>query len=177
MHHGVFFACEDFWRKVRDFNPCLRFFFFFFKAEISSRTPNLPFFRPVPVRSSSASWDDYGQMFPDELRVSSFPDSFPHHAWTAWSAHSDFVGSRMSAFWYNLESAFLAEWPGSFTCYCGETGMERTPNKSQHTKLTLEKKFSRRSCRDSNWQPFDHKSGALTNKLSRLFSQWRTREK
>ena len=25
----------------------------------------------------------------------------------------------------NLPSAFLAEWPGSFTCYCGYTGVER----------------------------------------------------
>ena len=28
--------------------------------------------------------------------------------------------------------------------------------------------FSRSSCRDSNSRPFDHESGALTNKLSRL---------
>ena len=46
--------------------------------------------------------------------------------------------------------------------------MQRTPNKSPHTKLTQGKKFSRRSCRDSNSQPFDHESGALTNKLLRL---------
>ena len=26
-------------------------------------------------------------------------------------------------------------------CDCGNTGVERTPNKSQHTKLTLEKKI------------------------------------
>ena len=39
----------------------------------------------------------------------------------------------------NLPPALLAEWPGSFTCHCGNTGVERTPNKSQHTKLTLEK--------------------------------------
>ena len=25
-------------------------------------------------------------------------------------------------------------------CHCGNTGVEHTPNKSQHTKLTLEKK-------------------------------------
>ena len=37
--------------------------------------------------------------------------------------------------------ALLAEWPGSFTCHCGNTRVERTPNKSQHTKLTLEKKI------------------------------------
>ena len=30
------------------------------------------------------------------------------------------------------------------------------------------RKFSRRSCRDSNSQPFDYESSALTNKLSRL---------
>ena len=34
----------------------------------------------------------------------------------------------------------MEEWPGSFTCHCGNTGVERTPNKSHHTKLTLEKK-------------------------------------
>ena len=30
---------------------------------------------------------------------------------------------------------------GSFTSHCGNTGMERTPNNSQHTNLTLEKKI------------------------------------
>ena len=40
-----------------------------------------------------------------------------------------------------LPSALLAEWPGSFTCHCSNTGVERTPGKSQHTKLTLEKKI------------------------------------
>ena len=36
---------------------------------------------------------------------------------------------------------FLAEWPGFFTCYCGNTGVERYRNKSQHRKSTLEKKI------------------------------------
>ena len=44
-------------------------------------------------------------------------------------------------FRFNLPSALLAECPGSFTCHCGNTGVERTPNKSQHTRLTLEKKI------------------------------------
>ena len=39
-------------------------------------------------------------------------------------------------------------------------------NKSQHRKSTLEKKFSRRSCRDSNPRPFSPESGALTTELS-----------
>ena len=44
-------------------------------------------------------------------------------------------------------------------------------NKSQHRKLTLEKKKekkSRRSSRDSTPRPFDHESGALTTELSPL---------
>ena len=41
----------------------------------------------------------------------------------------------------NLPPAFLAEWPRSFTCHCSNRGVEQTPKKkSQHTKLTLEKK-------------------------------------
>ena len=41
----------------------------------------------------------------------------------------------------NLPPALLAELPGSFTCHYANTGMEQTPKKSQHTKLTLEKKI------------------------------------
>ena len=41
----------------------------------------------------------------------------------------------------NLPPAPEAEWLGSFMCHCSNTGVERTPNKSQHTKLTLEKKI------------------------------------
>ena len=41
-------------------------------------------------------------------------------------------------------------------------------NKSQHRKLTLEKKFSCCSSRDLNPQPFDHECGALTTELSPL---------
>ena len=41
----------------------------------------------------------------------------------------------------NLPPALLTEWPGSFTCHCQNTGVERTLNKSQRTKLTLEKKI------------------------------------
>ena len=41
-------------------------------------------------------------------------------------------------------------------------------NKSQHRKLTRRRKFSRRSCRDSNPRPFNHEFGALTTALSPL---------
>ena len=39
----------------------------------------------------------------------------------------------------NQPSAFLAEWPESFTCYSSNTEIKRYRNKSQHGKLTLEK--------------------------------------
>ena len=85
-------------------------------------------------------------MFPEELRVGSFPDRFPHSAWTAWSTHSYFVGSRVYIcvrvtcylhFRQNDRGFFVV----FFTCHCGSTGMERTPNEIQHTKSTLEKKI------------------------------------
>ena len=47
----------------------------FFKVEISSRTL-IPLFMPGSVNSGSANWDDCGQVFPDELCVSSFLDRF-----------------------------------------------------------------------------------------------------
>ena len=46
-------------------------------------------------------------------------------------------------------------------CHCGNTGVEQTLNKSQHTKFTLEKKILYCSCRDLNSQTFNHKSSTL----------------
>ena len=65
--------------------------------EISWHT-QIPLFTQGSVLSGSASWDDCDRMFPDELRVSLFLDRFPHYACTAaYSAHCDFVGSRVYA--------------------------------------------------------------------------------
>ena len=77
-----------------------------------------------------------------------------------YSAHSDFVGSSC-----NLPPALL-----SFTCYCGNTEVERTPNYSTHRKLTLErkKKLSLCSCRGSNPATFRSRvQRALPGELSR----------
>ena len=52
--------------------PALLFSFFFFKVDISSH-PLIPLFTLGSVHSGSASWDDCGRVFPDELRESSFP--------------------------------------------------------------------------------------------------------
>ena len=52
---------------------------------------------------------------------------------------------------------------GVFTCHCGNTWVERKPNKIQHTKLTLEKKILPPFL--LGFESFDHESGALNNKL------------
>ena len=61
----------------------------------------------------------------------------------------------------NLTPLFLAECPGSFTCHCSNTRVERTLNKSQHTKLTLEKKILLPLLQDLNSQPVDRESVTL----------------
>ena len=82
---------QGFWENVWPFTPCLRFFFFL--LEISSCTL-IPLFTPALAHSGSESWGNCGQVVPDDLRVSSFPDRFPYSAWTAaWSAR--FVGPRV----------------------------------------------------------------------------------
>ena len=37
----------------------------------------------------------------------------------------------------NLSPALLADWPGSFTCYFGNTGVERIPKKESAQKVDL----------------------------------------
>ena len=59
----------------------------------------------------------------------------------------------------NLPLARLAEWPGSFTCYCwGRTDTE-IRDSTEH--WPRRRKLSRRSWRDSNSTPFDEQSVAL----------------
>ena len=122
--------------------PACAFFFFFFQVEISLRIL-IPLLTPVLVHSGSASWDDCDRVFADELRVSSFPDRVP-----TLGMDSSMVSplrlrwvEGVCVFRCNLPPALFADWPGSFMCYCGNTGVEQTLNKSLHTKLTLEKKI------------------------------------
>ena len=78
-------------------NSFLACAFFFFKVEINSHTI-IPLFRSESVNGGSASSDDCDLVFPDELRVSSFPDRSQDYAWTAaLSAYSDFVGPKVYA--------------------------------------------------------------------------------
>ena len=75
---GFFLKCKDF-RKM--FNNSFPACAFFFKVEIRLRTL-IPLSRPGSVHSGSASWDDCGWVFPDELYVTSLPDRFPHYVCT-----------------------------------------------------------------------------------------------
>ena len=149
------FPCvRKFWENVRQFIPRLCYFFFC-KVEMRSRTL-IPLRRPKSVHSGSASWDDCGRVFPDELRVSLFPDRFPRYAYiAAWSAHPDFVGSRVYAclgvlchrhFWQNdrglLRATAVTRWWNGHRI------------KSTHKVNSGEENSPRRSCRDSNSQSF-----------------------
>ena len=162
--------------------PACASVFLCFEVEISSRAL-IPLFMPGSVHSSSASWDDCGPMFPDKLRVNSFPDSFP-----TLCLDSGIVSPLrlrwvkvVCVFSWNFPPALLAEWPGSFTFHCGNTGVERTPNKSHHTKLTLEKNVLppllpgfelatfrsriRRSCQVIQWQRWTTRGSGRGDKL------------
>ena len=159
------FPCvRGFWENVWQFIPCLCFFFFL--VNISSCTL-FPLFRPGSVHIGSASCDDCDQVFPDKLRVSLFPDRFPHYAWTtAKSAHSDSVGSKcVCVLRCNLSPPLLAEGPGSFTCQCSAViqGLNGHQIRVSTQSWLQRRKFSHCSCKDLNSQPFDHESSALTN--------------
>ena len=68
---AFFLACKGFGRMNDHSFPDFGFFLSF-KVEISSRTL-IPLLTPGSVHSDSANRDDCGQVFPDMLRVSSFP--------------------------------------------------------------------------------------------------------
>ena len=78
---GGFFQFAE---NVRPFIARLRLFLFclFLKWRLA-RAHYFHSFMPGSVHSGSTSEDDCGRMFPDKLRVSSFPDTFPHYARTA----------------------------------------------------------------------------------------------
>ena len=70
----------------------------------------------------------------------------------------------------NLPPALLAEWPGSFMCYCVNMGGTDTEIRVSTESWPWRRKFSCRSCRASNQRPFNHKSSTLTTELLPL--QW-----
>ena len=60
----------------------------------------------------------------------------------------------------------------SLTCHCGDAGCDGHRIRVSIDSQFWRRKFSRRSCRDSNSQPFDHESGTLNNKLSIADPLW-----
>ena len=68
-----------------------------------------------------------------------------------------------------LPPALLAELPWPFTCHCCNTGVERTPNKSQHTKLTLERKILPPLLPAFELTTFRSRVRRSTSKLTRRF--------
>ena len=102
-----FLACEDIWEKVRPFIPTCAFFLKWGLA----RTHLFHSFSSGSVHSDSANRDDCVLVSPDELRVSSFPDRFPHYAWTAAQpAQSDIRWVKgVCVFRCNLPPALSAE--------------------------------------------------------------------
>ena len=137
----LFPGLRRFWRMFdSSFLACP--FTFFFKVEIRS-SALISLFRPRTVHSGSASWGYCGRVFPDKLCVSLFPCRFPIlclHSGMVSPPHLRWV-KGVCMFRGNLPPALLAEWPGSFTCHCSNMRVERTLNKSQLTKFTLEKMF------------------------------------
>ena len=112
-----------FGEKVQPFIPCLCFKKKREKKEITEHIL-IPLFGPGSVHSGSAVWDDCGWVS-DELGVSLFPDKFPHFACGIVSPVRLHWVKGVCVFRCNLPPALLAEWPGSFTCHCGSTGMKR----------------------------------------------------
>ena len=65
----------------------------------------------------------------------------------------------------NLPPALLAEWPGSFMCYCSNVGGTDTEIRTSTENLPWTRKFSHCSSQNLNQRPFDHKCSALTTEL------------
>ena len=150
-----FLACEALGRMFdHSFPVCALIFFFFYGGDQLAHTNSILFCQDKPI---VAQWAE----------MTMAKCSLTSCLWTRFK-----IGSHpISAQWHSQPTPasldqgcvcldatchlqFLAEWPGSFMCHCSNMGLEWTLNKSQHTKLTLEKKFSCRSCQDSNSQTF-----------------------
>ena len=132
----------------------------FFKVEIRLHTL-IPLFRPGSVHSGSASGDDHGWVLRNDLPVSSFTDKFQHFAWSVISPLwlqwvKGVCVFRLTShlyFWQNDQGL------SSATAITG--GVERTPHKSQHKNLTLEKKILLPFLSAFKLTTFHHESGAL----------------
>ena len=120
---GFFLACNNFLKNVGPFIPCLPLFFFFL-VEISSHTL-IPLFMPGSVKLAQQA----------EMTVAECSPTV-----CMW-AHFQIGSHTMPWQWNSQPAPTLLGQECMRVCPCGNTGMERTLNKSQHTELTLERKI------------------------------------
>ena len=127
---------------------------------------------PQSVHNGQAGWHDCGRMFPDKLRVSTFLDRFPHYAWTAArSAHSDLVGSRVYAcLGVTCHLHFVQNDLNLLRATAVTRGWNGHRWRVSTQSWLWRREFSRRSCQDSNSQPFDHESDALPAPWLRMWT-------
>ena len=134
--------------NVRRIIPRLPFFFFsFFKVEVSSGAAISLLHRDQSTLAQQA------ETTVDEHSLTScmwarFPDRFPGPVPTVCL---NSMVSPLRLRWVKSVCVFRCNsppvffffynfwWPGSFTCHCGNTRVERTLNKSQHRLFILEK--------------------------------------
>ena len=109
----------------------------FLHMEISSGTP-ISTLVQGSGHSGSASWDDCGWVFCNKLYVNMFP----------WWVSMQCLDSMISPlqlhrakgacmFSCNPPSAALAQWPGSYVCYCGNKGVKWILTKESAQKVNF----------------------------------------
>ena len=142
-------------RKVRRLPPSpahvFPFLFLFLGVEISWRIRISPLrVKPGSVHCGSTSRDNCSRLFPDEPCLGRPPGQDNRPTPTSFGQGCKCV---------------LAKWPGSFTCIA--VTREWNGQRIRLRKLTLGKKFFRRSCRNSNSNLLIT-SSATYQQLSRL---------
>ena len=158
-------ACKDFGRQFyHSFPACAFIYLDSFKVEISSWTP-IPPFRPGSVKLRWL-WLSVPWRVVCELVLLTGSHTMPGQQH---SQPTDFIGSRVyTSLGVTCHLHFLAKWLGPIRWHCGNTGVEGTPNKSQHTKFTLEKKILPPLLLGLTLTTFWSQVPYSTNKLSRL---------
>ena len=139
---GVFPCLQRVWGKVRPFIPRLRFFFFYYLKWKSSRECKFHFLGQYQSTAAQRAETTVAECSFTSCVWARFPDRVPNYAWTAWSAHSDFAGSRVYAcLGVTAATCTFGRMTRVFYVPLRWHDVERTPNKSQHRKLILAKKL------------------------------------
>ena len=159
----AFSSLQVFWGEVWCFIPCLRFFFwsgnqlthahqFHCLSQDQSTEAHRAEMNVAKCSLMSSVW----ALYPNS------PDSIVSSPWLPWV-------KNVCMFRCNLPFALLVEWVGSFTCRCGNTGLEQTLSKSQHRKSTLEKEILQLLLLGLKLATFQSWVLCSTHKLSPLF--------